>query len=225
MPTEETAAPPRTITRSRLADQAYEWLKDQILTRRLLPGARLSVPAIATELGLSRSPVREAVQRLVQEGLCDERPHQGAVVAAADLRSLADLYQVRSALEGLSAELAVGAGDQTLAADLTEIQQAHQAAFDAGQSAEVIRNDLRFHRRLLVAAGNPQLERVLDPIFQQMTLAMLAGSPSWSARAVVEHQEVLDAVQVGDAAGAAARLRAHVDRVRRSMLEKIEAES
>ena len=166
------------IHRSRLADQVYELLKDRILTRQLAPGQRLSVPAIAGELSLSRSPVREAVQRLVQESLATERPHQGAVVASADLHSLVDLYQVRAALEGLSAELAVEAHDARLIGDLAGVHDEHRLAYDGGSHADVIRADMRFHIRILDATANPELVRVLEPVLQRMSLAMLAGDHS-----------------------------------------------
>lgn len=217
----DASAKAEGIYRSRLADQVYELLKDRILDRKLVPGQRLSVPAIAKELDLSRSPVREAVQRLVQERLATEQPHQGAVVATADLKSLVDLYQVRAALDGLSAELAVGARDTALATDLAAIQDDHRRAYDRGSNSEVIRADTRFHARIMDAAANPELLRVLQPILHRMSLAMLAGDQSWPARALDEHQAVIDAIADRDAAGAHAAMVAHVLRVREDLLTKL----
>lgn len=207
---------------SRLTDQVHDWLKEQILTQRLLPGQRLSVPAIADELGLSRSPVREAVQRLVQEGLGTERPHQGAVVASADLPSLVQLYAVRAALEGLSAELAAKAGDVTLTADLLEIHAGHRSAYDEGRTSDVIRADVQFHRRILEAAGNAELARVTEPILQRMCLAMLAGEQHWPSQALAEHQAVMEALGEHDAAKAKRAMTKHIQRVRRDLMVKIE---
>ncbi|MGP4111493.1 GntR family transcriptional regulator [Streptomyces sp. 4N509B] len=214
----------KTIHRSRLADQAYELIKDRILSRQLLPGQRLSVPALAQELNLSRSPIREAVQRLVQEGLSTERPHQGAVVASADLSALVDLYQVRAELEGLSAELAATRGDAELAASLERIHADHRTAYETNAAAEVIRADTAFHARVLAASGNPELVRILQPVLQRMSLAMVAGGESWPAHALTEHQAVLDAIRAGDGALARARMTDHVARVRERLLSRLHEE-
>ena len=211
----------RTIQRSRLADQAYELLKERILTRQMLPGDRLSVPALAEELGLSRSPIREAVQHLVQEGLGTERPHSGAVVAGADLRGLIDLYLVRAELEGLSAQLAAGAGDKLLVADLEAIQDQHEAAHTAGSRSTMIRSDVDFHARVLQAAGNPELVRMLQPVLQRMLLGMLEADPEWPVHAIAEHRKVIAALRSGDARAARRSMTAHVLRVRTDMERKL----
>lgn len=213
---------PTGIQRSRLADQVYELLKERILTRQLLPGQRLSVPALAEELELSRSPVREAVQRIVQEGLGTERPHSGAVVASADLPALIDLYRVRAELEGLSAELAAAAGDVELVADLETIQDGHEEAHSAGARSQMIRADVDFHARVARAAGNPELERMLQPVLQRMLLGMLEADRDWPVQAMAEHREIIAALRGGDAAGARQRMTEHVLRVRRDMELKLQ---
>lgn len=212
------------IQRSRLADQAYEVLKERILTREMLPGHRLSVPAIAEELGLSRSPVREAVQRLVQEGLGTERPHSGAVVAAADLQSLVHLYLVRAELEGLSCELAAGAEDPDLIADLEALQDDHEAAHEAGRRSQMIRSDVDFHARVLHAAGNPELTRMLEPVLQRMLLGMLEADSAWPVHAMAEHRSVIAALRAADALVARESMTAHVLRVRNDLAAKLHRE-
>ncbi|WP_408897299.1 GntR family transcriptional regulator [Nocardioides sp. R1-1] len=212
------------IQRSRLADQAYELLKERILTRQLLPGQRLSVPAIAQELELSRSPVREAVQRLVQEGLGTERPHSGAVVASADLPALVDLYLVRAELEGLAARLAVESGDDRLVTDLEAIQDGHDQAHADGARSRMIRADVEFHARVLRAAGNPELARMLEPVLQRMLLAMLEAERGWPLQAMAEHREFIAAVRTGDPVAARERMVEHVLRVRSDMEAKLRQE-
>lgn len=209
------------IQRSRLADQAYELLKERILTRQLLPGQRLSVPALAEELDLSRSPVREAVQRLVQEGLGTERPHSGAVVASADLPALIDLYLVRAELEGLSTELAAASGDESLVRDLEAIQDEHEAAHDAGVRSQMIRADVDFHARILRSASNPELTRMLEPVLQRMYIGMLEADRDWPIQAVAEHRGIIAALRDQDASAARGRMVAHVLRVRTDMQNKL----
>jgi DNA-binding GntR family transcriptional regulator len=206
---------PDEIRRYRLADQAYEVIRGRILERRLLPGDRLSVPQLAEELGLSRTPVREAVQRIVNEGLGVERAHRGAVVIGFELEDLRSVYAVREVLEGLSARLAAGSDDVELVPDLRVLLDAHAAAIGSGREPDVIRADLRFHARVLAGAGNPSLSQALDPILGRVNIAMLAGDlRDWPRSAVREHQRILSAIAAGDADLADDLAREHVRLVR-----------
>lgn len=214
-----------SIQRSRLADQAYELLKERILSRELLPGQRLSVPAIAAELELSRSPVREAVQRLIQEGLGTERPHSGAVVASAELPALVELYVVRAELEGLSAALAARTRDSGLVADLEAIQAEHEAAHARGARSQMIRADVAFHERVLRAAGNRELVRILEPVLQRMMLGMLEADRTWSLNAMAEHRNVIAALGAHDPDAARRCMVAHILRVRQDMQDKLRQEA
>jgi len=215
-----------TIHRDRLADQAYEVLRQRILSRSLRPGDRLSVPPLAQDLGLSRSPVREAVQRLVADGLLTERPRQGAVVASVDPMQLGHLYQVRAALEGLSASLAAAAADSGLVAALRECIAQQTAAFAAGDEPSIIRADRDFHNHLLRAAANPELNRALTPILGRVAVAMLAGDlGSWPALAIREHEAILEAVAAGDGERARQCTEGHVLQVRDRLMRKLSAGS
>jgi DNA-binding GntR family transcriptional regulator len=205
------------IQRVRLADQAYDVLRTMILTRQLAPGERLSVPRLAEQLGLSRSPVREAVQRLVAEGLGVERLRRGAEVARIDMNELGEMYAVRAALEGLAAAT-VASRDRAELADvlprLAEHLEAHRAAIEAEDDAGIIRADLAFHQEVLDAAGNGYLKRALNPIFGRSQIAMLSGDlASWPRHALSEHRRILTALRSGDPARAGGAARAHVDAV------------
>src|SRR5579875_1256952 len=90
----------------RIADAVYERIRDAIFTGALPPDARLSVPALADRLGVSRSPVREAVMRLIHDRLAVEEPRRGAVIARIEPADLIHIYEVREALEGLAVSLA-----------------------------------------------------------------------------------------------------------------------
>ncbi len=210
-----------TIRRERLVDQVYEVLLGRILDREMLPGARLSVPALASELGTSRSPIREAVQRLVSEGLAAEKPNHGAVVAAPDLQMLADLYQVRAPLEGLAAALMTTRATAASMTRLKESLAAHRAAFAARDTASIIRADLDFHRSIADACDNPELVRALGPIYQRLTVGILAGRPEeWPAKAIKEHESIVKAIRSGDAHLAQAEAERHVLLVRERLLQR-----
>lgn len=207
------------IKRERLVDQVYEILRGRILSRDLVAGQRLSVPSLADELGTSRSPIREAVQRLVIEGLAWEKPNHGAVVASPDRQMLVDLYQVRAPLEGLAAALTASAVTPASVQALTDSLTAHRAAFEARDTEGVLRADMNFHLCIAQSSGNAELNRVLAPIYQRMTLGMLAGRPeAWPAKAIREHEAILDAIRSGDAPRARAKAERHVLLVRERLM-------
>lgn len=202
------------ISRQRLADQVYAVLRGQILARELVPGDHLSVPVLAESLGLSRSPVREAVQRLVVEGLAVEEFHRGARVAGVDASDLADVYAVRGTLEGLAARLAAGRRDPALVATLRASVAEHGEAIRAGDEQAIIAADQAFHQAVLDAARNEHLTRALGPLLGRAQVAMLSGDLSrWPRKALTEHRAILAAIRAGDSDAAAAAASAHVQAV------------
>lgn len=209
------------IQATRLADQVYELLRARVLTGALVPGARLTVPALSAELGLSRSPVREAVQRLVQEGLCVERPHAGAVVATVDLHALVEAYEVRAVLERLSVSRATARATPTELAELRALDRAHREAVEAGVPQAVAQADTALHRRIMALAGNGQLELALGPILDRMSLAIMAGDVhQWPTLAIQEHDRVLEAMEAGDDQRAGELMAEHVLLVRARLRSK-----
>src|SRR2546430_3105144 len=122
-----------------LAGRAHDELRTRILDGALAPGTALSVPALATDLGMSRSPVREAVQRLIHDGLATHVAHRGAEVARVDAGELNQLYVVKEPLEGLAARRAT----ERLTLDgerrLRELLAEHEGLLAAGgpESAHV----------------------------------------------------------------------------------------
>jgi DNA-binding GntR family transcriptional regulator len=204
---------------TRIADSVYEALRDAIFSGAVPPGSKLSVPAIADHLGVSRSPVREAVLRLSQEQLAEEEPRRGAVVAHIDADGLASLYEVRAVLEGLATRLAVERGDRGLIPELEDLLAEHKRAVDRGDLAAHREADIRFHRRIRQESRNPDLQNMLDRIETRVRLAMLTTSiTSGPRRALEDHEAIIEAIRSGDPGKAEAQARRHVDRLRHSLL-------
>ncbi len=133
----------------------------------------MSVPKLARQLAISRSPVREAVQRLVHDGLVVTLPHKGAVVACDNIGDLYQRYELRELLEGLAARLATGRLDKAVSAKLEDIVEQHRKALEQGRGLEAhIELDMRFHRRIRQIAGNPHLTELLDGLQGKIRLAM-----------------------------------------------------
>lgn len=202
----------------RVADKVYESLQQAILTGVVAPGARLSVPALAQQLGVSRSPVREAVQRLIQDQLAREQPQGGAIVASIGRSDLADLYEVREVLEGRAAALAARRRPPGAMGELEQVLGEHEAAVVAADLDGHVRLDMQFHALIREAAGNRHIERVLGEIQMLIRLAMLTTTlTAGPARAVRDHRRILDAVRAGHPEQAERAAREHIARLRESL--------
>lgn len=207
-------------SRDRIGDWAYTKIRDAILDGRLAPGTRLSVPELAKGLDISRSPARESVVRLLAEGLAKEIPHRGAFVADITAGDIADLYAMRSVLEGLAAHLATDRITSDSEEKLRRSIQLHRETLEGGDRHQIIEADMEFHRLLYDLSANPWLQESLLRLqslvrLGMMTTLMVPGSPE---RAFAEHLEILDAVLAKDPAAAETRARSHVDRLRRTLL-------
>lgn len=199
---------------ARVADTIYSHLRDEILDRRLSAGERLSVPAIAERFQVSRSPVREAVLRLVQNDFAQEIRNRGATVTHVRVEDLGPLYEVREVLEGLAAGLsAVHATREQLGALQRNLTR-HEAAVAAGDLTAHIALDLQFHALITEAAGNPVLLAHLEKIHQKIRLGMLEAGQAGAEVALREHRGILQAILAGDRELAESLAKAHVHRVR-----------
>jgi DNA-binding GntR family transcriptional regulator len=205
----------------RVGDTVYQALRESILSGRISPGARLSVPAIAQEYAVSRSPVRDAVIRLVQEGLARDTVNRGAVVAALEPGELVSLYEVREALEWAAARLAAQHTTPGLRRRLLAILTEHEQVVQEGDFARHVALDAAFHRELRLAADSPVLLRMLDDIQDRVVLAMRSTSLSGGMRrAIEEHRTIFEAVSTGRGEAAAEAARAHINRLKELLRER-----
>lgn len=206
---------------ARVADDVYERLREMILSGELEPGSRLSVPALAETLAVSRSPVRDAVLRLVQERLAHEEPRRGALVATVGAAELADIYEVRELLEGLAARLAVENAGRRLVRALQDTLGEHEEAARRSDLTATTAADMRFHSLIRDAAGNGEMIRVLEDIQSQVRLAMRTTTVTAGPRqAIDDHRSILTAIEAGDPDAAERAARAHIFRLRTILLEQ-----
>ncbi|MPZ88284.1 MAG: FCD domain-containing protein [Nitriliruptorales bacterium] len=198
--------------RDRLVDAAREEIRAAILSGRLQPGTPLSVPALAGQLGISRTPVRDALMRLLSEGLVQEVRRKGIVVAAFDRRELYELNDVRAALEPLAARHAATMLDEQSLAQLHELLEAHGRAATSDDLERYIDADLSFHGFIGQVSGNRRLAQLLGLLQTQTRLAMRAAA-SVSGRMPIAHQEhvaIFTALAKGDADAAATAMHDHI---------------
>jgi DNA-binding GntR family transcriptional regulator len=195
-----------------LADRAYRSLTRAILRNQLVAGAALSVPDLARRLNISRSPVREAVQRLIYDGLAENVPHRGAIVSDIQPAGFRDLLLVREPLEGLAARLAAVLASPADLDALRAVLDDHERVVDSGDEVANVELDTRFHAIIRDAAGNADLSAILGRI---QARAHLSRYSLWRGTrnprsAVAEHRAVFAAIAARDADGAERAARRHI---------------
>lgn len=202
-----------------LAEQAYAVLRDAILSHDLPPGTRLSVPEIARQLNISRSPAREAIVRIQYEGLADAVPNRGAVVTSIDLAALVEIYEIREVLEGLAARLATERGDDEWLQGLDRLWGEHQQAINDGDVTRHMELDAEFHQSIRETAGSQRLTDALARLQGQIRLAMATTSRRGGGMpaAIAEHRTLIDAMLARDGALAEQVARDHIRRLRESL--------
>jgi DNA-binding GntR family transcriptional regulator len=199
----------------RASEVLYQKLRDQIVSDELKPGARLSVPALAEAYSVSRSPVRDAIIRLVQEGLATETMNRGAVVARIEGEELVSLYEAREALEWAATRLAAQRYTPALRRTLLGLLTEHRQVAEAGDFARHLELDAAFHREIRQAAQSPVLAQMLDGVQGRVRLAMRSTSVRGGmTQAVDDHQAIFEAVCGGDPEAAGEAALAHIRRLK-----------
>jgi DNA-binding GntR family transcriptional regulator len=189
---------------------AYRRLLAEIRSGALAPGARLRETDLADRLGISRTPVREAIRQLEADGLVTHLPRLGATIRSLDYAEVIELYEMRAVLEGTAARLAAQAASAVELAELAALNADLGRAPVGLQAQELNR---QFHRTLLDAAKNRFLIKAMSAL--QKTLMILGpttlADPSRAGAAVTEHAQVLAALETRDADAAERAMRAHIE--------------
>jgi DNA-binding GntR family transcriptional regulator len=196
------------------SDQVERALRQQILRGTHPPGGRLNEVEIAAELGVSRGPVREAMQRLARDGLVELQAHRGAFVRRLDQREVRDLFEVRIALERTVARLAAGRASPEHRTQLMALRGA-PADHDAAAEPDVrFQGERDVHALLAAAAGNEKLAGHVALVNQELRLLRTrsGGIPDRADHATAEHDALVDAVLAGDGDGAAVAMEVHLQR-------------
>ncbi|ADD29391.1 GntR family transcriptional regulator [Meiothermus ruber] len=206
-------------------EAAYSHLRGAILTGSLLPGARISEPGLAQELGVSRTPVREALQRLAQEGLVELLPGKGARVRVLSAEEVREVYDVRALLEGEAAALAA---QNATEAELDRLERLLQVleALPKEAYAQQMQVDFDFHTALVEAAHNKTLARIYADLRSSLTLVRsFQQTQSQHPKTRQQHQAILAALKARNPVEAAEAARAHVRYFRDLVLQSLQAQA
>lgn len=207
------------------SEMVYHHLRDEITSGVLRPDERLVVSAIAHQLGVSPMPVREALNRLVQEGMVQITPHAGARVASVDLARLCEIAVIRRELETLAARLAVPFMDEKLFALLDGMLEQMKACLAAEDAKGYEALNLDFHRAVYQSSRNQSLYELIMSLWERsaITRTALVRFPSQNKRSYEEHVKWIAAAKKGDVDRVADIVREHLRVTVEKLIEALQA--
>ena len=206
-----------------LRDIVFENLREAILEGKLEPGQRLMEVQLAEQLGVSRTPVREAIRKLELEGLVIMLPRKGAYVANVSLKDIIDVLEIRASLEGLAALLATERIRDEELTKLKKIAGEFEKMLINNEDIDVLlKKDVEFHECIFNATNNKKLVQLINSLWEQVyrfrvTYVSDVDMPS---KIIEEHKNIVDAISKGDPELAQKHAIEHIERAENFMMER-----
>lgn len=209
-----------------LADRVFERLEDDILSGRYAYGETLTEARLSEELGVSRTPVREAVRRLEQEHLLRESG-KGLVVQGITKEDVADILDIRLRIEGMAVRLAAARMSDEEKKRLLEAVELQEFYVAKGDAAHIQEQDHQFHERLYAGCGSLTLQSVLVPLHRkaQMFRRAAVERAARAGESVREHRKIAEALLAGDADKAEQLMLEHIEKARENMIGNVGKET
>lgn len=201
-------------------EKAYAYLKETVLTDPAMQGEFLSEQEVADRIGVSRTPIREALLLLAAEDLVELVPKRGARVAPLSGREITELMELRGIVERYAAERVIATDSRPLT-ELNALLERQRALTGPAQAREFIAVDQQFHMTLVSAVGNGLLERHYEGLRGRQVRAgvvALFNARNRQDAVLQEHRAILDALTAGDAAAACAAIDGHLESTLRVLL-------
>ena len=207
-----------------LRELVFESLREAIIQGKLGPGERLMEIQLAEEMGVSRTPVREAIRKLELEGLVVMTPRKGASVAGLSLKDIADVFEIRRALEGLAAELASERATDEELEQMERYLVKISEEIEVGDVDKVVETDTGFHSLLYKASRNERLTQIISNLREQIQRSRTT-SLSYPGRmkiAVEEHRKIVEAVSARDGELARKLAHEHIENAENTLMRMIQ---
>ena len=205
------------LSHSSISDKAYEALSGLIINHKLKPGERLIEEQLAKEMGISRTPLRDAINRLAKDGFITLEPRKGASVREFKMEDVVEIYDIRMALEGLAARLSASQ------LDVDELS-ALKMKFASKEAKVLVKADTELHDLIIRKCGNKKLIHMLDNLYVHIQLFRVAGycSKERSDLATLDHNAILDALMQGNGDLAEEIMRKHIQKTRDEIVQEFE---
>lgn len=211
---------PEHMPRGSLAGHVTDRLRQAIVTLKLKPGTMLDKGEICARLGVSRSPVAEAVAKLQSEGLIDVLPQRGSVVSLVSLAAVREFVVIRKALECETVRILAADPPEGLIATLNQTLERQRAAEQADDAQLFHAMDIQFHEHLLAATGYRRLKAMVDAARNNLDRARHLSEKVRRLPIVIEeHQAIVDAIAANEGERAARTMRGHLDGMVTSVFE------
>lgn len=209
-----------------LRDVVFNTLRKAILTGELKPGERLMEIQLAQRLGVSRTPVREAIRKLELEGLVIMIPRRGAIVAEITVKDLEDVLEVRAVLEELAVQKACQHISEEQLRDLKRISNEFKRSLEEGDLIACVEKDMAFHEVIYTAADNKRLLQLLLNLREQMYRYRMEymKDKRMHKLLVEEHDTIRRALKKGDAVRAGNAMHSHIENQKESMVKALTGE-
>lgn len=206
-----------------LREVVFNTLRDAILRGELEPGERLMEIQLAEKLGVSRTPVREAIRKLELEGLAMMLPRRGAIVAAITISDLKDVLEVRRVLEGLTIELACKRMTEDELNKLKESGEEFAKAIKEEDLTEIAKRDVAFHDIIYNSSRNQRLIQILNNLREQMYRYRLEYIKDANKRGtlVEEHKSIIESIEAKDATMAKKAIKKHIANQEKTIIENL----
>ena len=205
-----------------LREMVYEELKMQILTGAIVPGTRMMEVELANQIGVSRTPVREAIRKLEKEGLVIIEPRKGAYASQISTKDMVEILEVRQNMEGLAAYFAASRMQPSQLEDLKNISAKYNTAVSEGNMEDMIQYDTRFHRIIVESCNNKILVQMIEQL-QELVLRFRYIYYDDFKRAEnmpEEHRIILEAIESGDANAAREASDLHNNRLKELVISE-----
>lgn len=185
------------IAKKPLREAVFEILRNAIIDQTLKPGQHLMEVQLAEQLGVSRTPVRESIRKLENEGFVTMIPRKGAFVTPFSIDDLSEMMEIRSALEALAAKLAAENADENQIEELKECNELFKIAIKENQLDNIIDNDVVFHEALYRASGNTKLTNMVHQLQDQMTRLRIVyvNYVDDKEHLIKHHERIIDAIE------------------------------
>lgn len=194
--------------KEKLGNLAYQAIREMMGEHRFQPGTRLNLEKLRRELGVSRTPVMEAINRLEQEGLVINVPNRGVYMVELTLQDMLHLYQVREVLESLAARLAAVQMDEETIEYMDQNLQVQSQAVEDLDLMTYSRLDYEFHGAIYSASGNPYLQESLEVLKNKMRPMTLRLEPILT-QLYSHHLDLFEALKDGDPVASEAAFKVH----------------
>ena len=203
-----------------LREIVYEELKMQILTGKITPGTRMMEVELAESMGVSRTPIREAIKQLEKEGLVTIEPRKGAYASQISVKDMVDILEVRQDMEGLAAHMAAYRMTPKQMKQLEAISIGYNKAVEDGNMMDMIKYDTEFHNLIVESCNNNILKMMIDQL-QELLLRfryVYYDNIKRVEKMPSEHTMIMEAIKDGrsDAARAAAEM--HIERIKEMVM-------